>query len=208
MLDENRLFPAEPAARSVAAKLYASVADLPIISPHGHTDPQWFADNQPFPDPAALFIQPDHYIFRMLYSQGVSLESLGIPQVDGRQKADPREVWRIFARNYYPVPRNADAAVDRLCVRGAVRSEGAAVVRRTPTSTTTSIDKALQTPQFLPRALFERFNIEVLATTDAGLRLPGASPEDQGVADGRGGWCRRSVRMRWWMRSTPASRRI
>jgi len=60
MLDVNRLFPAESAAREVAAKLYATVKDLPIISPHGHTDPQWFADNQAFPNPAALFIQPDH----------------------------------------------------------------------------------------------------------------------------------------------------
>src|SRR6201985_1820981 len=101
MLEKNRLFPAESAARAVAVKLYDSVRYLPIISPHGHTDPQWFADNQPFPNPTALFIQPDHYIFRMLYSQGISMESIGVPQVDGKQKADPREVWRIFARNYY-----------------------------------------------------------------------------------------------------------
>src|ERR1035441_4002840 len=101
MLDRNRLFPAEPATRAVAAKLYETVRDLPILSPHGHTDPRWFAENKPFPNPAALFIQPDHYIFRMLYSQGISLESLGIPQVDGKEDADPREVWRIFARNYY-----------------------------------------------------------------------------------------------------------
>ena len=84
MLDENRLFPAEPAARSVAAKLYETVRDLPIVSPHGHTDPRWFAEDGAFPNPAALFIQPDHYIFRMLYSQGVSLESLGIPEADGK----------------------------------------------------------------------------------------------------------------------------
>ena len=90
MLDKFRLFPAESSTRAIAVRLYDAVRDLPILSPHGHTDPQWFADNQPFPNPAALFLQPDHYIFRMLYSQGVSLESLGIPQVDGKQKADPR----------------------------------------------------------------------------------------------------------------------
>src|SRR5947199_7264249 len=101
ILDANRLFPADGVARSVAARLYETVKDLPIISPHGHTDPRWFALNEAFPNPAALFIQPDHYIFRMLYSQGISLESLGVPQTDGRQDADPREVWRIFARNYY-----------------------------------------------------------------------------------------------------------
>jgi glucuronate isomerase len=80
MLHERRLFPAEGAARAVAVKLYETVKDLPIISPHGHTDPSWFAENKPFPNPTALFLQPDHYIFRMLYSQGISLESLGIPQ--------------------------------------------------------------------------------------------------------------------------------
>ena len=95
MLDRNRLFPAEATARAVAVKLYETVRDLPISSPHGHTDPRWFAENKPFPNPAALFIQPDHYIFRMLYSQGISLESLGIPQNDGKESADPREVWRI-----------------------------------------------------------------------------------------------------------------
>src|ERR1700735_1608985 len=101
MLNDCRLFPADPASRSVAAKLYESVRDLPIISPHGHTDPRWFAENGAFPNPAELLIQPDHYIFRMLYSQGVSLEALGIPQNDGGESADPREVWRIFAKHYY-----------------------------------------------------------------------------------------------------------
>ena len=82
ILDPNRLFPAEEQARSIAARLYETVKDLPLISPHGHTDPRWFAFNEPFPNPTALLIQPDHYIFRMLYSQGISLESLGIPQLD------------------------------------------------------------------------------------------------------------------------------
>src|SRR3978361_2343306 len=99
MLSMERLFPAESSARAVAMKLYETVRDLPIISPHGHTDPQWFADNQPFPDPSALFIQPDHYIFRMLYSQGVSLESLGVPEVDGKHAADPLGGGGTFGRN-------------------------------------------------------------------------------------------------------------
>src|SRR6201999_4584516 len=107
MLDTNRLFPPDSAARSVAAKLYESIHGLPIISPHGHTEPRWFAENKPFPNPTALFIQPDHYIFRMLYSQGVSLESLGVPQQGATgdpaasAKVDPREAWRIFAKHYY-----------------------------------------------------------------------------------------------------------
>ena len=83
MLHEDRLFPADPAARAIARRLYEPVRELPILSPHGHTDPRWFAENQPFADPAQLFVTPDHYVFRMLYSQGVPLEDLGVPRVDG-----------------------------------------------------------------------------------------------------------------------------
>jgi glucuronate isomerase len=173
MLDTNRLFPADGGTRRVAERLYASVCELPIVSPHGHTDPRWFAENQPFPNPAALFLQPDHYIFRMLYSQGISLESLGVPQQgskpDGQQQAaDPREAWRIFARHYYlfrgtPTRLWIDYAFekqfglkDRLCEANA-------------DAYYEHIDRALQTPEFLPRALFERFKLEVLATTDAAV---------------------------------------
>ena len=165
MLDKNRLFPAEPAARAIAAKLYETVRDLPIISPHGHTEPRWFAENKPFPDPAALFIQPDHYIFRMLYSQGVSLESLGIPQVDGKQSADPREVWRIFARNYYlfrgtPTRLWLDYSLETLFgLKDRLSPENADEYYEI-------VQKKLNTPEFLPRALFEKFRIEVLSTTD------------------------------------------
>jgi len=166
MLDANRLFPAEKTARAVAMKLYDTVRDLPIISPHGHTDPRWFAENKPFPNPAALFIQPDHYIFRMLYSQGVSLESLGIPQVDGKESADPREVWRIFAKYYYlfrgtPSRLWLDYSFDQLFDL---------TERLSPANADEYyeiIAKKLQTPEFLPRALFDRFNIEALSTTDA-----------------------------------------
>ena len=66
LLHEDRLFPAEPTMRAIARRLYAPIRDLPIVSPHGHTDPRWFAENKPFPDPATLFVKPDHYIFRML----------------------------------------------------------------------------------------------------------------------------------------------
>ena len=168
MLDKNRLFPAESASRAVAVKLYETVRDLPIISPHGHTDPQWFADNQPFPNPTALFIQPDHYIFRMLYSQGIPMESLGVPQVDGKQSADPREVWRIFARNYYlfrgtPTRLWIDFAfAEQFGLKERLSAENADEYYDT-------IDKKLRTPEFLPRALYERFNVEVISTTDAAV---------------------------------------
>ena len=86
-LDPQRFFPADPAQRKIASELFGTIEKLPIISPHGHTDPAWFARDEAFSNPTALFIQPDHYIFRMLYSQGISLESLGIPQLDGKQQA-------------------------------------------------------------------------------------------------------------------------
>src|SRR5438093_4211863 len=102
----DRLFPADFATRTVARRLYAEVRDLPIVSPHGHTDPRWYAENAAFPDPAKLFVIPDHYIFRMLYSQGVALEELGIPRRDGAKdgtkvETDARKIWRKFAEHYY-----------------------------------------------------------------------------------------------------------
>jgi len=168
MMNANRLFSSDATIRGVSQRLYESVRDLPIISPHGHTDPRWFAENKPFPNPAELFIQPDHYIFRMLYSQGIRLETLGIPQVDGRQGADPREVWRIFAKNYFlfrgtPTRLWMDFALsevfelpDRLHMGNANQYYDV-------------ISKKLATPEFLPRALFEKFNIELLSTTDAAV---------------------------------------
>jgi glucuronate isomerase len=171
ILDANRLFPAESAARTVAVKLYEMVKDLPIISPHGHTDPSWFSENDAFPNPAALLIQPDHYIFRMLYSQGVSLESLGIPQVDGKQQAelvDPREVWRIFAKHYYLFR----GTPTRLWLDYTFETQFGLSQRLSPENADEYYEvilKELATPEFRPRALFEKFNIEVLATTDSPL---------------------------------------
>ncbi len=170
MLDEMRLFPAESSrARTVAAELYASVKGLPIYSPHGHTDPRWFSENKPFPNPAALFIQPDHYIFRMLYSQGVRLEDLGICRVTGdASQADPREVWRIFAKHYYllrgtPTRLWLDSSFENLFgLNERLKPENADDFYET-------IAQKLATPLFLPRALFEQFGIEVLATTDAAV---------------------------------------
>ena len=174
MLDENRLFPVEGTARAIAVKLYATVKDLPIISPHGHTDPSWFAENKPFPNPTALFLQPDHYIFRMLYSQGVSMESLGVPQQGATgdpiamQSVDPREAWRIFAKHYYLFR----GTPTRLWIDYAFENQFGLKDRLSEANADEyyeTIEKELRTPEFLPRALFERFKIEVLATTDAAV---------------------------------------
>jgi glucuronate isomerase len=182
MLDENRLFPADSASRSMAVRLYETVRDLPIISPHGHCDPRWFADNEAFPNPAALFIQPDHYIFRMLYSQGISLESLGIPQADGSSTADPREVWRIFAKNYYLFR----GTPTRLWIDYAFEKQFGLTERLSPKNADAYYDviaKKLETPEFRPRALFEQFRVEVLSTTDTPI-----DPLDAHKAIKASGW--------------------
>ena len=174
MLHGQRLFPVDGAARAVAERLYETVKDLPIISPHGHTDPSWFAENKPFANPTALFLQPDHYIFRMLYSQGISLESLGVPQqgaagdASAAEKVDPREAWRIFAKNYYLFR----GTPTRLWIDYAFQNLFGLTERLSADNADAhyqAIDEALKTPEFLPRALFERFKIEVLATTDAAV---------------------------------------
>jgi glucuronate isomerase len=165
LIDEDRLFPVEASARKVARALYAHVRNLPIVSPHGHTQASWFAANGPFPDPATLFVQPDHYVFRMLYSQGVSMDDLEI----GQQKVkEPRKVWRIFASHYYlfrgtPTRIWLDYAFQELFGLKERLSE------KTADLYYDTISEKLSTPEFLPRALYERFNIEVLATTDSPL---------------------------------------
>ncbi|HEX4020976.1 MAG TPA: glucuronate isomerase [Acidobacteriaceae bacterium] len=165
MLHADRLFPTDPASLAIARRLHAAIKDLPIVSPHGHTDARWFAENHPFPDPATLFIKPDHYVFRMLYSQGVPMESLGI----GQEKIeDPRAVWKIFAKHYYlfrgtPTRLWMNYAFQELFgLEPLLSAETADLYYDT-------IQEKLSTPEFLPRALFERFRLEVLATTDSPL---------------------------------------
>jgi glucuronate isomerase len=165
LLHDDRLFPADPSARAVARRLYASVRDLPIVSPHGHTQAAWFAKNEAFPDPAKLFIQPDHYVHRMLYSQGIRLEEL---EIGAEQIRDPRKVWRIFAENYFlfrgtPTRLWLDYAFEHLF--GLQEPLSAA----TADAYFDAIAEKLRSPEFLPRALYERFKLEVLATTDSPL---------------------------------------
>ncbi|MEO5700299.1 MAG: glucuronate isomerase [Casimicrobiaceae bacterium] len=169
LLHPDRLFPAEPATRDLARRLYAEVRDLPIVSPHGHTDPQWFADDAPFPDPAALLITPDHYVFRMLYSQGIALDALGIPRRDGTAgERDPRKIWSVFAANYHlfrgtPTRLWFDHAIQEVFGIGERLNESSAM------RLYDRVAEALTKPAFRPRALFERFNIEVIATTESPL---------------------------------------
>ena len=167
LLHPDRLFPAEPSTRVIARRLYAAIQQLPILSPHGHTQASWFAENKPFADPASLFILPDHYVYRMLYSQGgVTMEQLGIGGA-GRVD-DPRAIWRIFAERYHlfrgtPTRLWLDYVFESLF--GLEERLSAA----NADSYYDTIAEKLKTPEFLPRALYERANIEVLATTDSAL---------------------------------------
>jgi glucuronate isomerase len=169
LLVPDRLFPVDPQTRGIARELYQSVADKPIISPHGHTDPRWYAENQPFPDPAQLFITPDHYVFRMLFSQGISLESLGVPRADGGPtETDGRKIWRLFAENYHLFR----GTPSRLWLDHAFQDVFGMTVpvsKATADETYDHIADFLTKPEFLPRALFERFNIEAIATTESPL---------------------------------------
>ena len=165
LLHEDRLFPADEKTRAIARRLYDGTKNLPIVSPHGHTQAGWFARNESFPDPVKLFVQPDHYVFRMLYSQGISMDDLEI----GRAHIEnPRRVWRIFASNYYlfrgtPTRLWLDYAFQELFGLNERLNEANADYYYD------TIEAKLATPEFLPRALYERFNVEVLATTDSAL---------------------------------------
>jgi glucuronate isomerase len=165
-LNPDRLFPPEPQVRSIARRLYGEVRDLPIISPHGHTDPEWFAGNAPFANAAELLLAPDHYLYRMLYSQGVPLESLGVPSRKGPSSADPRAAWRIFAANQH-LYRGTPSAMWLAHVFAEVFGFDVALDSSTADLYFDRINEALATDAFRPRALFERFRIELLATTEA-----------------------------------------
>ena len=168
-LHEDRLFSSDPTQRAIARRLYAEVRHLPIISPHGHTNPQWFADNIPFSDPAKLFITPDHYIYRMLYSQGIALESLGIPRIDGGAvETDSRTIWRLFARHWY-LFRGTPSQIWFHHVLYEVFGIRETLTEESADRIYDGIAERLRSPEYLPRSLFERFNIEVLSTTETPL---------------------------------------
>jgi len=168
-MHEDRLFPSDPGERGIARRLYAEVAGLPIVSPHGHTDPAWFAYDRPFADPADLLVVPDHYLLRMLYSHGVRLETLGVPRLDGGQvERDPRRIWRTVAEHWHLFR----ATPTRLWWEHSLAEVFGVHERLSPATADASFDRiseCLGRPEFRPRALFERFGIEALATTEGAL---------------------------------------
>lgn len=168
VLSPDRFFDAEPHQREIARELYQMVKDAPLVCPHGHVDPAMFADeNYDFGTPTDLLFTPDHYIFRMLYSQGYSLEELGIPRADGGEvERDHRKIWRIFGENFY-LFRGTPTGIWLEHELGEVFGVTEKLNGETASRIYDHLAAQLEKPEFRPRALFERFNIEVLATTDA-----------------------------------------
>jgi glucuronate isomerase len=167
-LPEDRYFDPDPAQKRIALELYHSVSDLPIISPHGHVDPRLLADeNASFGTPAELLIIPDHYVFRMLYSQGIRLEDLGVPTIDGSPvEKDHRKIWQTFADHFHlfsGTPTGVWLAQELRSVFGIEEK----LSGQSAQEIYDQIVMKLKLPEFRPRAMFQRFNIEVLCTTDA-----------------------------------------
>lgn len=167
-LPEDRYFDPDPRQKEIALSLYRQVAGKPLVCPHGHVDPRMFADpDYQFGTPADLLLIPDHYIFRMLYSQGIAMESLGVPRVDGGAvETDHRKIWQTFAENFHlfrGAPTGMWLAHELRDVFGVdEKLNGESALRIYD-----QIAECLTKPEFRPRRMFERFNIEVLATTDA-----------------------------------------
>lgn len=164
LLHPDRLLPADPATRAVARDLYGLVRDLPIVSPHGHTDPAWFARNESFGNATDLLLVPDHYLFRMLYSQGVDLADLGV----GNGHADPRAAWRILAEHYH-LFRGTPSRTWLDWVFAEVFGLDVLLDGETADRYFDTITEALATDAFRPRALFDRYAIDLLATTESPL---------------------------------------
>lgn len=167
-LHADRLLPTGKPALSIAREVYEAVKDLPIISPHGHVLPEWLAQNEAFPDPATLFLTPDHYVLRMLKSQGIDYDALGVPRKDGGPVAEGRKAWRLFAENYRlfaatPSKTWIDHSLNwAFGIEEELSAENADAIYDT-------IDAKLKQPDMLPLAILDKANVEVLATTEFAL---------------------------------------
>ena len=161
------MFATDPRHADTARELYAVARDLPLISPHGHVDPGILADDRPFGDPARLLIVPDHYVTRMLLSQGIPPARLGVPRRDGSPtETDGRTIWRLLADNWH-LFRGTPSRLWLERTFSTVFGVETPLRRDTADEVYDAISARLAEPAFRPRALFERFGIEVLATTEA-----------------------------------------
>lgn len=167
-LDPDRLFDPERSRREAARELYEAVEDLPLVCPHGHVPPRLLADpDATLGTPAELFVIPDHYVFRMLHSRGVPMEDLGVPTRDGTPvETDHRRVWQRFCENFHlfrATPTGLWLTDELVNVFGVEEKPSAESAGRIYDH----LEERLAEPEFAPRALFERFDVEVLCTTDA-----------------------------------------
>jgi len=167
-LDPDRLFGPNPARRGVARSLYGEVEDLPIVGPHGHVPPALLADpDATLGTPAELFIIPDHYVYRMLYSHGIAMEDLGVPTLDGAPvETDHRKIWQRFCENFHlfrGTPTGLWLSDELVNVFGVTEKPTGESAQRLYDH----LEERLASPEYSPRALFERFEVEVLCTTDA-----------------------------------------
>jgi glucuronate isomerase len=167
-LPEERYFDPDPPQRQVAMELYQSVAHLPLICPHGHVNPRLLADeNASLGTPADLLIIPDHYVFRMLYSQGIPLEHLGVARIDGGPiEKDHRKIWQVFADHFHlfrGTPTGAWLSHELISLFGIEEK----LTGKSAQGIYDHIEAKLGSPEFRPQTLFKRFNIEVMCTTDA-----------------------------------------
>jgi glucuronate isomerase len=166
-LDPDRALPFPTEQRSIARKIYGETKDLPLICMHGHVEPEVFADDSPFADPAQLLIVPDHYVFRMLASQGIEPARLGVPRLDGGPvETDSRKIWRTFCENwklFRGTPSRYWLEHELVEVFGVDQVPSA----ETADAIYDQIAACVADPKFRPRALLDRFNIEVISTTDS-----------------------------------------
>jgi glucuronate isomerase len=166
-LHDDRFFDPDRTVRRIARSIFEETRQLPLICPHGHVDAQLFAENKPFPEPTALIVLPDHYVLRMLYSIGIPLQQLGVrPRMGGLPEADPREIWQLFGDHFHffrATPTAVWLNYQLYHVFGVRRKLDAITAQ----SIYDELSEKLASPEYLPRVLYERFNIEVLATTDA-----------------------------------------
>ncbi len=164
MLSADRALPADPAARAVAHEIFAATESLPLVCMHGHVDVEVLADDRPFGDPASLFITPDHYVTRLIHAAGVPLPALGV----GGSGAEPREIWRTFCA-HWKLFRGTPSRFWLLHELSAVFGVSLVPSLDAADQLFDLLSERLARPEFRPRALFERFGIEILATTDSPL---------------------------------------
>jgi len=166
-LDPDRALPFPAEQRSVAREIYGKTKDLPLICMHGHVEPEVFADDVPFADPAQLLIVPDHYVFRMLASQGIEPARLGVPRLDGGAvESDSRKIWRTFCENW-KLFRGTPSRYWLEHELVEVFSVDLVPSAETADAIYDQIAACVADPEFRPRALLDRFKIEVISTTDS-----------------------------------------